>query len=611
MRLVDVETLRLESFTSETEVPYAILSHCWGEEEVLFQNMVDGTAPRKKGYFKIERFCGVTKSEGLRYAWIDTCCIDKSSSAELSEAINSMFRWYRQVDVCFAYIHDCPGNASDGPVSEDQLDASKWFKRGWTLQELIAPADVVFLSAEWKEFSTKRSLADRISIITNIHARILEHSADISSCSVAQRFSWAAGRVATRPEDRAYSLMGLFDVNMPMLYGEGGEKAFLRLQLEILRQVDDQTILAWELRPKVAVVTGLLATSPDCFELCSDITQREFYETKRRLKPTDYDVDGFSHQLVGQFIKLNSWSLQLQRPANGRRTLIKPTGLRLADEWLTYIIAEVRKFAHEQMSKYDLMQQSLYGYELRAGVHVVLLEKCLKGEKRAVGIILCSELGNVSRVHLPRPSQPMLNFDLNDLHGLSRRSFYVLTHYKGFEEEPIPVIRLRTQPVSYYLQSSSPKICARQEPCPDLPHWCVNAEERLLTGAGDSFTPLLQPRRLIGVAPTSLRTFSLCFHPKPEQFTRDILPPPFRLVFSWGVDDQIRMAFRVGRDAEADGNSSVLPDASGAVNFTPQTHKLNDDLVVVVKLRQGAGHNYQLQVAVEGAEALQHGKPGR
>jgi hypothetical protein len=91
MRLIDVETLRLESFTSETDVPYAILSHCWGEEEVLFQDMADGTAPRKKGYFKIERFCGITKAEGLRYAWIDTCCIDKSSSAELSEAIARCF----------------------------------------------------------------------------------------------------------------------------------------------------------------------------------------------------------------------------------------------------------------------------------------------------------------------------------------------------------------------------------------------------------------------------------------------------------------------------------------------------------------------------------------
>ena len=609
MRLINVETLQLETFAGGTEVPYAILSHCWGEDEVLFQDMFDGNAPWKKGYAKIQRFCAVARSEGLRYVWIDTCCIDKSSSAELSEAVNSMFCSYRQASVCFAYLHDCPSNAFDGTVREDHFDASKWFTRGWTLQELVVPADVVFLSAEWKEFGTRRSLSNRISIITNIPAGILAGTSTLASYSVAQTLSWAAERVTTRPEDRAYSLMGLLDVHMPVIYGEGGEQAFLRLQQEILRRFDDQTILAWELSPNTAVVTGLLAPSPDCFRNCATI-EKAYNEHQ------EFCFDGFYSHLLRYVLKVNGSAVQIPTPDDDKTSLMtSPGGMPPADQWFAYINTQLCKFSDERWQKYTSAQKLSYGHELREGVQVLLLDRCANGRGTAVSVLLCRELGEVCRVHLPKPPRSMPEFDLSLLPGLSRQSFHVLAHYKGLQEEPIPAIRLWTQLASYRLQSSSPEFCAPQEPCPDHPHWCVKGEKRSLAGAGDGFTPLLQLGRLFGGRPTGLQTFSLCFHPKPELFTGHVLPPPlppppFRLVFHWGLDSQIRMAFRVGRDAEADGSSYQLPDASGVVNFAPQTHRLNDDLAVVVKLRQGADHNYQLQVVVEGTEAVHHGKSG-
>jgi hypothetical protein len=471
----------------------------------------------------------------------------------------------------------------------------------------------VILSAEWKEFGTRRSLSGRISIITNIHGGILNDSSQVSSSNVAQRFSWAVGRVTTRPEDRAYSLMGLFGVNMPMLYGEGGEKAFLRLQLEILRQVNDQTILAWELRASTIVLTGLLAPSSDCFRYCSDIWQRENYRRDRMSEVPGSGADGFSHQLIGQFIKLDSLSLQLQTRSDGKMTWIKPTWLPQADKWLTSIGRELLKFRSEQDRKHHTLRYLLQSRDRRDGVHVALLEKCSKLGNRTVGIILCSEPGNASLVHLPMPLQSMLDFDLNDLPGFSRRSFYVLTHYKSLQEEPLHTIRLRAQPASYHLQSSSPEICERQVRVLVFLTGVLRQKQVSSPGPRTAFNPVLQIGKPTRAWPMytkfSLgRTFSLCFHPKPEQFTGDILPPPFSLVIYWGSDGPMQVAFRVGHDAKADGDRPELPENSGILDFRPQKHKLNDDPVVVVKVRQGAGRNYQLQVAVEGAEALHHGK---
>jgi hypothetical protein len=155
MRLLYIETKQLKEFHNATDVLYAILSHCWEEDEVLYQDIVNTTAVERKGYEKIRNFCNVAARDGFQYVWIDTCCIDKSSSAELSEAINSIFNWYQQADVCFAYLSDCAYDDVAGLTDlrleagkVEVLHASKWFTRGWTLQELIAPRTVVFLSSE-------------------------------------------------------------------------------------------------------------------------------------------------------------------------------------------------------------------------------------------------------------------------------------------------------------------------------------------------------------------------------------------------------------------------------------------------------------------------------
>ncbi|KAL2758295.1 hypothetical protein ACRALDRAFT_1080192 [Sodiomyces alcalophilus JCM 7366] len=251
MRLVNIETLKLEEFLADPP-PYAILSHAWEDGEVSLQDLDRADVlPSKPGWTKIVNFCRhvhrhadlVDGSTGpVRHVWIDTCCIDKTSTADLSESINSMFRWYRNAAVCFAYLSDvhCPeGHPSDA------FEKSRWFTRGWTLQELLAPKRLEFFDRSWSHLGSRASLVDRVSDRTRVPLQVLVHG-EWSGLSIAQRMSWAAGRQTTRPEDIAYCLLGIFDVNMPPLYGEGGERAFIRLQEEILKEFDDQSILAWD-----------------------------------------------------------------------------------------------------------------------------------------------------------------------------------------------------------------------------------------------------------------------------------------------------------------------------------------------------------------------------
>ncbi|RSL45479.1 hypothetical protein CEP54_014253 [Fusarium duplospermum] len=191
--------------------------------------------------------------------------LDKEDSAELSEAINSMYQWYRDSTICYAYLEDVEMEDWDNSMSLQYFTKSRWFTRGWTLQELIAPRTVEFYTSGWAEIGTKRSLIAQIETITGIPARIL-HGEKVSVCNVAQRMSWASKRQTTRREDRAYSLMGLFQINMPLLYGEG-DRAFVRLQEQILRQEEDYSIFAWTLHEDCleTILTGCLASSPSQF----------------------------------------------------------------------------------------------------------------------------------------------------------------------------------------------------------------------------------------------------------------------------------------------------------------------------------------------------------
>ncbi|OJJ30900.1 hypothetical protein ASPWEDRAFT_44873 [Aspergillus wentii DTO 134E9] len=197
----------------------------------------------------------------IHYVWIDTCCIDKTSSSELSEAINSMYCWYREARVCYAFLADIK--------TVDQVPQSQWFTRGWTLQELIASAEMTFFNQDWRELGSKKEPKELISGRTGIATSILDQTADLESVCIAQRMSWAAKRETARLEDQAYCLLGIFGINMPMLYGEG-KNAFIRLQEEILRISSDESIFAW--KSSHGYRSGLLADPPSAFEDCADIT---------------------------------------------------------------------------------------------------------------------------------------------------------------------------------------------------------------------------------------------------------------------------------------------------------------------------------------------------
>lgn len=244
MRLLDTKTLSLVEF-HDNEIPvYAILSHRWQNEEVSFKDMCDGDQQSREGYFKIKSCCKLARKRGMSYVWVDTCCIDKSSSAELTESINSMYRWYANSHECYAYLSDVLTPRLVTAEHDEMFASSAWFSRGWTLQELIAPREVIFYNSHWIHLGTKFDLLSKISTITSIDYDVLTGSTPPSNCSVAQRMSWASRRVTTRAEDLAYCLLGIFEVNMPLLYGEG-DRAFFRLQRKIIKQLDDRTIFAW------------------------------------------------------------------------------------------------------------------------------------------------------------------------------------------------------------------------------------------------------------------------------------------------------------------------------------------------------------------------------
>jgi Heterokaryon incompatibility protein (HET) len=308
MYLLDASKFTLHYF-SEPNIPqYAILSHRWDPVEISFADIQSNKKVQElAGFSKIKGCCTQARLDGWQYAWIDSCCIDKSSSSELSEAINSMFLWYSKAQVCYAYLNDVPARA-DGPVSggsylldcradktksadslfDSRIRTSKWFSRGWTLQELLAPEFVTFFSREWKEIGTKRSLKDAISYTTGIRPEYLVGFASFLDASIAERMSWASRRVTSRVEDVAYCLLGLFGVNMPPLYGEGAN-AFIRLQLEIMRTTNDETLFAWttDTGEDVAYKGGVLAHSPAAFRYSGNVRASLFDKNRPPFQVTN------------------------------------------------------------------------------------------------------------------------------------------------------------------------------------------------------------------------------------------------------------------------------------------------------------------------------------
>lgn len=329
MRLLRAETLRFEDFIGEDIPEYAILSHRWEQDELSYQDMCrviehGKVAPgmrhirEKQGFRKIHKFSRQALKDGYEYVWADTCCIDKSSSAELQEAINSMYQWYESSGTCYAYLYDVSipthsGNPLGRGLSAagciESFKASQWFTRGWTLQELLAPRSLVFFDQNWRKCGTASDLYKVIEIITGIDVRKVVRDVGRDGprfwpLRIARRMSWAANRQTTKIEDRAYSLLGLFDINMPLLYGEG-ERAFQRLQEEILKVDEDASILAWSsTEAEAGFAPNGLARSPTQFHKYLDLVD---------LKNTRLRYVGFNPTMIPRGLQA---VLRIQRDRN-------------------------------------------------------------------------------------------------------------------------------------------------------------------------------------------------------------------------------------------------------------------------------------------------------
>jgi hypothetical protein len=266
--LKDEACLAFEEFYNEDIPPYAILSHTWDErQEIIYgEDCTLHHVKAKKGYDKILNTCKRAHEDKIDYVWIDTCCIDKSSSAELSEAINSMFLWYRNAEFCYVYLSDV---AHIGEINPQ----TRWFTRGWTLQELIAPktpTKVIFLNTSWHSIGSKLGIVDILCEITKINREVLLNTTLLSSVCIGRRLSWASNRITKRAEDEAYCLFGILDINMPIIYGEG-HRAFYRLQEEIVRSTNDLTVLAWTPHQPTGDFCGFFAKSAKDFASCAEL----------------------------------------------------------------------------------------------------------------------------------------------------------------------------------------------------------------------------------------------------------------------------------------------------------------------------------------------------
>ena len=286
MRLLNTRTGEFKEFYDGAIPPYAILSHRWGkvEEEVSYKQFRRGHVPPDlPGMIKIRKFCDLAAAR-FEWAWIDTCCIDKRSSAELSEAINSMYKWYKRSQECYVHLADVEFSAQELSLKNQsgeefwhipggwqsfkkKFSQSSWFERGWTLQELIAPSKVVFYDCRWNEIGSLEQVQGEVAEVTRIGHEWLGGKVPYSA-SIAARMSWASHRKTSREEDMTYCLLGLFNVNMPLLYGEGARRAFHRLQIEIMKISHDESLFAWTSDRKLS---GLLANHPNDFATSGDI----------------------------------------------------------------------------------------------------------------------------------------------------------------------------------------------------------------------------------------------------------------------------------------------------------------------------------------------------
>lgn len=324
MRLLSSRYWEIKEFFGASIPPYAILSHTWGPEEISYQELAAALGALNRGeltpqglelrdgFRKIKSALMQAAEDEFDWVWVDTCCIDKTSSAELTEAINSMFRWYQESQVCYAYLSDVE-HGVDPAQPESSFQRSRWFTRGWTLQELLAPSQVWFFTSTWSFLGERSDLSDTIGEVTKIQPRFLSSQEPIlHEATIAQRMSWAARRHTTRVEDAAYCMLGIFDINMPLLYGEG-TKAFKRLQQEIIKNSHDLSIFAWDVmqaHPDSSPLnerSQLLAQSPADFEGCDGIVSCHLPRNSSMLSDFELTKRGLRIQLPVVYDKRAGW----------------------------------------------------------------------------------------------------------------------------------------------------------------------------------------------------------------------------------------------------------------------------------------------------------------
>lgn len=307
MRLLTTDgDLRLEDFADAKAAPdYAILSHRWGQCEVTYQDLQrPDFAPlddaQNLSWSKICNSRNTARHLGFSHIWIDSCCIDQKSSAELSESINSMYSWYENAGLCIAYLMDDDG-------TESSFEKSVWWTRGWTLQELIAPKELLFYSSDWKPRHTRFQKASLIEKMTGISSVILEKPSRkaLRELSVATKLSWATRRETAKEEDQAYSLLGLFEIHMATLYGEGRHNALWRLQMEIYHRTSDHTLFAWDRYTASQLVSNILASQLKDFEdlkLLHKTTYQDLGLDVNQATRVTHAYSASSHGLCVQFL---------------------------------------------------------------------------------------------------------------------------------------------------------------------------------------------------------------------------------------------------------------------------------------------------------------------
>ncbi|KAK5703425.1 hypothetical protein LTR17_022109 [Elasticomyces elasticus] len=281
-RLISVRTLRLETFAPGETPPYAILSHTWEGEEVLYTELECGSAWEKAQYDKIRNTAKQARQDGHDYVWIDCSCINKHNAVELSEAINK---------VCYALLSDV--TRSDDKVWDEahtSLINCRYFSRGWTLQEMLAPRHVKFFAEDWTPLGLLSDISVLATRASGVPQKVLNGETKVAECSIAQRLSWASPRTTTKIEDTAYCLLGILGVSMDLRYGEG-DQAFVRLQEAILMKSSDLSVLAWtDADPAKAI--DLLAHSPLNFRNCHDVIHYATLEASSEHWRTDKGLKG-------------------------------------------------------------------------------------------------------------------------------------------------------------------------------------------------------------------------------------------------------------------------------------------------------------------------------